>query len=212
MKPIAPMQVAPVTLQGPSLRLEPLSLAHLDGLAAVGLVPELWRWVPSLISTAAEMRAYVDSALEDQAKGVALPFALVLAGPGASGPGESGPGTSGPVVGSSRFGNISLRDRRLEIGWTWVAPAWQRSSVNTEAKTLLLTHAFETLGAHRVELKTDFLNDKSRDAIARIGATQEGIFRRHIVNDSGRVRDTVYFSVIDSEWSAVKAHLATLRA
>lgn len=202
MTPIPPMQVAPVTLQGPSLRLEPLSLAHVDGLAAVGLVPELWRWVPTLISTAAEMRVYVESALEDQSKGVALPFALVLAGPG----------QSGPVVGSTRFGNISLRDRRLEIGWTWVAPALQRSSVNTEAKTLLLTHAFETLGAHRVELKTDFLNDKSRAAIARIGATQEGIFRRHIVNDNGRVRDTVYFSVIDSDWPAVKARLATLRA
>ncbi|MCV2367901.1 GNAT family N-acetyltransferase [Roseateles oligotrophus] len=203
MKPIPPMQVAPVTLQGPTLRLEPLSLDHVDGLAAVGLLPELWRWVPTLISTPAEMRGYVELALEDQFKGASLPFALVLAGPGQQ---------NGQVVGSSRFGNISLRDRRLEIGWTWVAPAWQRSSVNTEAKTLLLTHAFETLGAHRVELKTDFLNDKSRAAIARIGATQEGIFRRHIVNDNGRVRDTVYFSIIDSEWPAVKARLTTLRA
>lgn len=202
MKPIPPMQVAPITLQGPTLRLEPLSLDHVDGLAAVGLLPDLWRWVPTLISTPAEMRSYVELALAEQAKGVSLPFALVLAGPG----------QTGPVVGSSRFGNISLRDRRLEIGWTWVAPAWQRSCVNTEAKTLLLTHAFETLGAHRVELKTDFLNDKSRAAIARIGATQEGIFRRHIINDNGRVRDTVYFSIIDSDWPAVKARLATLRA
>ncbi|MCV2353036.1 GNAT family N-acetyltransferase [Paucibacter sp. B2R-40] len=199
---ISPMQVAPVTLQGPSLRLEPLSLAHVDALSTIGLVPELWRWVPSQVRTAADMRAYVESALKDQASGLALPFALVLAGPDQA---------SGPVVGSSRFGNISLRDRRLEIGWTWVAPAWQRSCVNTEAKTLLLTHAFETLGAHRVELKTDFLNDKSRAAIARIGATQEGIFRRHIVTDTGRVRDTVYFSIIDSEWPAVKVRLQELQ-
>ncbi|MDC8772568.1 GNAT family N-acetyltransferase [Roseateles albus] len=200
-QPIPTMQIAPITLQGPGLRLEPLSLDHLDGLTAVGLDPALWRWVPSQVRTAAGMRAYVEAALKDQASGVSLPFALVLAGPG----------QAGPVVGSSRFGNISLRDRRLEIGWTWVAPAWQRSNVNTEAKTLLLTHAFETLGAHRVELKTDALNDKSRAAIARIGASQEGVFRRHIVTDTGRVRDTVYFSIIDSEWPDVKARLQAMR-
>jgi RimJ/RimL family protein N-acetyltransferase len=196
------MKITPVTLQGTGLRLEPLSLEkHLDGLCAVGLAPELWRWVPHQVRTAADMRAYVESALTDQAKGTALPFALVLAGPG----------QSGPVIGCSRFGNISARDRRLEIGWTWVAPAWQRSSANTEAKTLLLTHAFETLGAHRVELKTDFLNDKSRAAIARIGAKQEGIFRRHVITDTGRVRDTVYFSIIDSEWPEARARLLEMR-
>lgn len=197
------MQITPVTLQGPGLRLEPLSLEkHLDALCAVGLAPELWRWIPSQVRSAADMRAYVESALTDQASGIALPFALVLAGPG----------EEGPVIGCSRFGNISTRDRRLEIGWTWVAPAWQRSSVNTEAKTLLLTHAFETLGAHRVELKTDLLNDKSRAAIARIGATQEGIFRRHIITDTGRVRDTVYFSILDSEWPALQTRLAAMCA
>jgi RimJ/RimL family protein N-acetyltransferase len=201
MNSITPMQIAPITLQGPSLRLEPLSLAHLGELTAIGLAPELWRWVPTQVRSAADMRAYVETALRDQASGISLPFALVLAGPGAS----------GTVIGSSRFGNISLRDRRLEIGWTWVAAAWQRSSVNTEAKTLLLTHAFETLGAHRVELKTDALNEKSRAAIARLGATQEGIFRRHVVTDTGRVRDTVYFSIIDSEWPDVKARLQALR-
>ena len=195
------MKISPVTLQGTGLRLEPLSLEkHLDGLCAIGLAPELWRWIPSQVRTPADMRSYIESALTDQASGTALPFGLV----------QAGPGQSGPIIGCSRFGNISLRDRRLEIGWTWVAPAWQRSSVNTEAKTLLLSHAFETLGAHRVELKTDFLNDKSRAAIARLGAQQEGIFRRHVITDTGRVRDTVYFSIIDSEWPAVKARLQAL--
>ena len=195
------MKISPVTLQGTGLRLEPLSLEkHLDGLCAIGLAPELWRWIPSQVRTPADMRSYIESALTDQASGTALPFGLV----------QAGPGQSGPIIGCSRFGNISLRDRRLEIGWTWVAPAWQRSSVNTEAKTLLLSHAFETLGAHRVELKTDFLNDKSRAAIARLGAQQEGIFRRHVITDTGRVRDTVYFSIIASEWPAVKARLQAL--
>ncbi len=200
---ITPMQVSPLTLQGPHLRLEPLSLDHLAGLTAVGLDPELWRWVPNQVRSAADMRAYVEQALAEQAAGSSLPFALVLAGPDQA---------AGTVIGSTRFGNISLRDRRLEIGWTWVAKPWQRSAANTEAKSLLLTHAFETLGAHRVELKTDFLNEKSRTAIARIGAQQEGIFRRHVQTDTGRVRDTVYFAIIDSDWPAVKAHLAKLRA
>jgi N-acetyltransferase len=111
------------------------------------------------------------------------------------------------VVGSTRYGNIDPPNRRLEIGWTWITPAYQRTAVNTEAKLLLLAHAFERLEAHRVELKTDALNEKSRKAILRLGAVEEGIFRKHIVTASGRVRDTVYYSIIDTEWPVVKARL-----
>ncbi|MDL5033776.1 GNAT family protein [Pelomonas sp. APW6] len=190
-----PLDIRPVVLTGRLVQLEPLSLGHVEGLCVHGLDPQLWRWIPSSVGTAAEMRAYVEAALAEQARGLALPFVIRDRG-------------TGELVGNTRFGNISAADRRLEIGWTWVAARHQRTGVNTEAKTLLLTHAFETLGAHRVELKTDALNEKSRTAIARIGAVQEGIFRRHIVCASGRVRDTVYFSIIDSEWPAVKARLA----
>ncbi|MBB2485368.1 GNAT family N-acetyltransferase [Mitsuaria sp. WAJ17] len=193
----APLNIRPVTLTGRLVQLEPLSLDHVDGLCEQGLEPALWRWIPSSVSTPAEMRDYVEAALTEQARGQALPFVIRELG-------------SGRIVGNTRFGNISAADRRLEIGWTWVAASHQRTGVNTEAKTLLLTHAFETLGAHRVELKTDALNEKSRAAIARIGAVQEGIFRRHMVCASGRVRDTVYFSIIDSEWPAVKARLLAM--
>ncbi|MFG6448238.1 GNAT family N-acetyltransferase [Roseateles sp. BYS180W] len=197
MSPISALQVEPVTLRGRWVCLEPMSLAHVDELCACGLDPALWRWTPSSVSTPAQMQAYVERALADQASGKALPFVLrdVL---------------GGQLVGSTRFGNIAAKDRCLEIGWTWVATSHQRSGVNTEAKTLLLTHAFETLGAHRVELKTDALNETSRRAIARLGAVQEGIFRRHVVIESGRVRDTVYFSITDEDWPSVKLRLQAL--
>jgi len=194
---LQPLQLAPVTLHGRHVRLEPLSLAHVDGLSAVGTAPELWTWVPTQVRNRDEMQAYVEAALAEQARGLALPFAIIDA-------------RSGMVIGSTRFGSISAKDRRVEIGWTWYALSHQRSGANTEAKTLLLTHAFEVLGALRVEFKTDVLNAKSRAAIARLGAQQEGVFRRHVICSTGRVRDTVYFSIIDSEWPAVKDRLAGL--
>jgi N-acetyltransferase len=184
----------PVTLTGRFVQLAPLSLAHVDGLCAAGLDPDLWRWIPFPVTTAEEMRAYVETALAEQAAGASLPFAVIHR-------------ASGAVIGSTRYGNISLPNRRVEIGWTWYAPAHQRSPVNTESKLLLLTHAFERLGLIRVELKTDALNAKSRAAILRIGGTQEGIFRKHLVCQSGRVRDTVYFSLLDSEWPEKKQAL-----
>ncbi len=184
----------PLTLTSTVVRLEPLTLAHADALTRVGLDPELWRWIPTPIVSAQGMRAYVATALDEQQRGVALPFAIVDA-------------TSGAVVGSTRFANIDVRNRRLEIGWTWLAGSHQRTRANTTAKRLLLGHAFDALGANRVELKTDALNEKSRHAIGRIGATQEGIFRQHVVCASGRVRDTVYFSILAAEWPAVRRHL-----
>ncbi|MBZ5525382.1 MAG: GNAT family N-acetyltransferase [Acidobacteriia bacterium] len=188
------MIVEPVVLRGTAVRLEPLTIDHVEALARVGLDPELWRWIPTQVTTTEEMRAYVMTALDEQRHGVSLPFVIVDQ-------------ASGQVIGSTRYGNIQPAHHRLEIGWTWITPAWQRTAVNTEAKLLLLTHAFETLGAMRVELKTDALNEKSRKAILRIGAMEEGTFRKHIITASGRVRDSVYFSIIDTEWPAVKMKL-----
>jgi RimJ/RimL family protein N-acetyltransferase len=191
------MHIEPVTLQGTVVRLEPLTPEHAPALARVGLDPELWRWIPTPVHDAADMAAYVQTALEQQRNGESLPFAIVAQ-------------SDGEAIGCTRYMSIARAHRRLEIGSTWLTVSRQRSGANTEAKLLLLTHAFEVLGANRVELKTDALNQKSRKAIARIGATEEGIFRRHVVCTSGRVRDTVYFSIIDSEWPAVKARLAQM--
>jgi RimJ/RimL family protein N-acetyltransferase len=188
------MIVAPVTLEGRYVRLEPLAKVHLAGLAEVGLDEELWRWIPTQVRTAEEMAAYIETALEEQARGVSLPFAIVEK-------------AAGRAIGSTRYGNIDRTHHRVEIGWTWVAREWQRTAVNTEAKYLLLRHAFETLGCIRVELKTDSLNEKSRAAILRIGAQHEGIFRNHMITASGRIRHSAYYSIIDSEWPAVKTRL-----
>jgi RimJ/RimL family protein N-acetyltransferase len=188
------MAIAPVTLEGHYVRLEPLTIEHTTGLAEIGLDEDLWKWIPAPVRTLEEMTAYVHTALGEQASGSALPFALIEI-------------ASGRTIGSTRYGNIDRTHRRLEIGWTWVAQQWQRSAINTEAKYLLLRHAFETLGCIRVELKTDSLNDRSRTAILRIGAREEGTFRNHMITASGRIRHTVYFSILDSEWPAVKTRL-----
>jgi len=191
------MNVAPVMLEGSHVRLEPLAKAHLAGLAQVGLEEELWRWIPVPVRTVEEMAAYIETALQEQERGVSLPFALMEK-------------ATGRAIGSTRYGNIDRTHHRVEIGWTWVAREWRRTAVNTEAKYLLLKHAFEMLGCIRVELKTDSLNEKSRAAILRIGAKEEGIFRNHMITVSGRIRHTVYFSIVDSEWPAVKARLESL--
>jgi RimJ/RimL family protein N-acetyltransferase len=190
----AEMVVTPVTLEGQNVRLEPLSKVHLTGLAQVGLDEELWRWIPVPVRTPEEMAAHVETALQEQERGVSLPFAILER-------------ATGRVIGSTRYGNIDRTHHRVEIGWTWVAREWQRTAMNTEAKYLLLRHAFETLGCMRVELKTDSLNEISRAAILRIGAKEEGIFRNHMITSSGRIRHSAYYSIIDSEWPSVKARL-----
>lgn len=187
-------RLEPVTLKGQHIRLEPLTLDHLDALCAVGLDEDLWRWSRQPVRTRDDMRAYVEKALDGQREGHMLPFATVER-------------ASETVVGSTRYGNINLANRRLEIGWTWVARDWQRTAVNTEAKLLMLGHAFEQIGCHRVELKTDRLNERSRRAILRLGAKEEGVLRKHMVTASGRLRDTVYFSILDDEWPDVKKEL-----
>ena len=188
------MKLEPVTLEGRDVRLEPLAASHHAALCEVGLDPELWRLIPYRASTPEEMRGYIDSALAAQAAGTAIPFATVER-------------ASGRVIGSTRFMNIDAANRRVEIGSTWLAKPWQRTAINTEAKYLMLRHAFETWGCIRVELKTDALNQRSREAMLRIGAREEGTLRQHMVTWSGRLRDTVYFSILDSEWSAVRANL-----
>ena len=186
--------IGPLTLQGNFVRLEPLLLQHSDALAEVGLAPELWRWQPIEIASAEGMQDYISAALAQQASGVALPFVIVE-------------NASGRVIGSTRYMDIAVEHDRLEIGATWIAPPWQRSGANTEAKWLLLQHAFEKLGTQRVVFKTEVDNEKSRAAILRLGATQEGIFRKHLVAQNGRHRDMVYFSILKDEWPAVKARL-----
>lgn len=186
------MVVRPVSLLGEVVRLEPLSFDHLDGLTEVGLVPDLWRWMPARIETRGQMQAFVESALRAQGHGDQVPFAIVER-------------ASDRVVGSTRYLSIAPEHRRLEIGYTWLAPAWQRTAVNTECKLLLLAHAFEELGARRVEFKTDSLNEPSRTALRGIGAVEEGTMRNHMISQGGRMRHSVYYSIIDSEWPAVRA-------
>jgi len=188
------MNFEPVTLNGRTVRLEPLSVEHSAELVHVALDPELWRWTVSLVRDEAALREYIAQALEGQRQGNALPFLIREQG-------------TDRAIGSTRFGNIDVPNRRAEIGWTWVGAPWQRTAVNTECKLLLLRHAFDTNGCNRVEFKTDVLNEKSRRALLGIGATEEGIFRQHMVTESGRLRDTVYFSIIAPEWPLVRAHL-----
>jgi RimJ/RimL family protein N-acetyltransferase len=191
---VTQFQIQPVTLQGRHIRLEPLTLEHHAGLCEIGLEPELWRWIPAPVKSREDMLDYIRLALQWQSDGTALPFATVEQ-------------STGRVVGSTRYMNIDKPNRHVEIGATWIGRPWQRTAVNTEAKYLMLRHAFETLGCFRVELKTDVLNQQSRNAILRVGASQEGIFRKHVLCADGRLRDSVYFSIIDSEWPGVKARL-----
>lgn len=187
----------PVTLEGSFVRLEPMTMEHHAGLVAVGLEPDIWRLTVANVRTPEEMRSYMESALRLQAEGSSLPFVTIER-------------SSGRIVGSTRFGNYDPLNRRIEIGWTWLAQAWQRTATNTEAKYLMLTHAFERLECVRVELKTDVLNRPSRNAMMRIGAKEEGILRKHTLMWTGRYRDTVFYSILDEEWPQVKTRLETL--
>lgn len=191
------MNLDPVTLEGRHVRLVPMTREHVPALWQAAGDSELWRWTVSQLRSEDDMRRYVEEALAAQAQGTALPFVTTDA-------------ATGQVAGSTRFANAE--GPRVEIGWTWIAGPWQRTAVNTEAKYLMMRHAFESLGLLRVELKTDALNARSRAAILRIGAREEGIFRKHLVTESGRVRDTAYFSVTDDEWPAVKARLEQMLA
>jgi N-acetyltransferase len=191
--------IAPVTLTGELVRLLPLTREHIEPLWTVARDPEIWRWTGTRITSPEEARSYVETALHWLELGTGLPFVIVHR-------------TSGEIAGSTRYGSIVPEHRRLEIGWTWLARKWHRTGMNREGKLLLLTHAFETLGCNRVEFKTDALNTVSRRAIEGIGARQEGILRRHMITPDGRVRDSVYYSIIAEHWPETKRRLKEMMA
>jgi RimJ/RimL family protein N-acetyltransferase len=194
------MNIEPVILEGEYVRLEPLKIEHFDALCEVGMDESLWKWTANVVETIGDLRRYVETALADFDRKISLPFVTMDR-------------TKNKIVGSTRFGNIDAANRKTEIGWTWINPAWQRTYINSEAKLLMLTHAFETWKCIRVELKTDAFNDKSRSAMRRMGAIEEGTLRNHMITESGRFRDSVYFSIIESEWPAAKQNLvAKLRS
>ena len=180
-----------MVLTGNHIRLEPLTLDHHAALCDVGLDKELWKFTTITIERPEDMMGYIQTAIRWQQEGTALPFVIREK-------------SSGAIVGSTRYANIDRQNKKLEIGWTWITRDRQRTVVNTEMKYLLLQHAFETLGCMRVEFKTDSLNETSRTALLRIGAKEEGIFRNHMITQGGRIRHSVYFSIIDSEWPEVK--------
>ena len=188
------MEISPVILEDQHVLLEPLSPAHEESLNAAAGDGELWNSTVTIVPSRAGMAAYIASALQAQAQGRELPFVIIRK-------------SSGQVVGHTRFYDIERNDRRVEIGYTWLAASAQRTEVNTEAKLLLLTHAFEVWQCIRVALITDVLNQQSRMAILRLGAKQEGILRNHMVMPGGRYRDSVSFSIIEAEWPEVKARL-----
>ena len=192
--------VIPITLEGSVVRLEPIRREHAELFweAAKDALDDIFQWIPYRMKSTKDFHLVLDKAFTEQERGESVVFATVER-------------TSGKVIGSTRFMNIDRANRRIEIGSTWIAPAWQRSAVNTEAKYLMLRQAFEVWKCIRVELKTDALNQKSRNAILRIGAKEEGTLRKHVITWTGRVRDSVYFSILDSEWPQVKARLEEMR-
>ncbi len=191
--------VTPLTLEGSVVRLVPIRHDHAELFfeAAKDDLEDIFRWIPYSMRTVADFQLLVEKAFEEQERGESVVFATIER-------------SSEKVIGSTRFMNVDRVNRRVEIGSTWIAPAWQRTAINTEAKYLMLLHAFEVWRCIRVELKTDALNQKSRNAILRIGAKEEGTLRRHLITWTGRIRDSVYFSILDSEWPEAKARLEAM--
>lgn len=188
------MKVKPIILSGEFVSLEPLGTHHLVDLKNICFDQNIWRWFPFSVKNVDDIKLYVDSALINQKAGIDLPFVTIDK-------------ATDKIIGSTRFMNIDIPNLRVEIGSTWINPSWQRTYVNTEAKLLMLTHAFEIWKCIRVEFKTDALNEGSRQAILRLGAKEEGTFRQHLITQSGRLRDSVYFSILDTEWGQIKEKL-----
>jgi RimJ/RimL family protein N-acetyltransferase len=189
------MDIHPITLAGKVVRLEPLSEAHIPDLAAAGQDERIWEhMLYGSVTSEEQMRLWVLDLLGRQARGTDLPFAVIHL-------------ATGRAIGSTRYMEIRPDHRALEIGGTWYAVAYQRTAVNTECKYLLLRHAFEVYGCLRVQFKTDLRNVRSQQAIERLGATKEGVLRNHMLKPDGTLRHSVYYSIIDTEWPAVKALL-----
>lgn len=183
-----------MALDGKIVRLEPMTPEHHGALTEIGNDPDLWRFTVSAPLSAADMSEYMEVGLRAARDGTGVPFVTIEK-------------ASGRVIGSTRFANYDAFNHRIEIGWTWIAKPWQRTAVNTEAKYLMMSHAFEQLGCVRVELKTDVRNQQSRNAMLRIGAREEGVLRKHMLRSNGTYRDSIYYSVLDDEWPEVKARL-----
>ena len=185
-----------ITLEGKAVKLVPLKREHAPLLweAMKDHAEDIFRWIPYPMRTEEDSSKFIDNVLAEHQRGLSVPFATIDR-------------SSGKIAGSTRFMAIDVPNRHVEIGSTWIAPAWQRTAVNTEAKYLMLRHAFETWKCMRVEFKTDSMNEKSRTAILRLGAKEEGTFRNHMVTWNGRIRHSIYFSIIDSEWPDVKRGL-----
>ena len=187
-----------VTLQGKYVRLEPMGEQHIPGLTEIGAGQDFWSFMLyGDMKTEADMRNWVLDILEREKKGGDLPFAVIHL-------------ASGKVAGATRYLNIMPKDRGLEVGGTWYGKEFQRTAVNTECKYLLLTHAFEVLNTIRVQIKTDSLNLRSQAAIERIGAVKEGVLRNHMILPDGRIRHSVFYSILDTEWAGVKRNLEAM--
>ena len=192
------MDVNPVVLTGRHVRLEPLAEAHIPGLAEIGVGQNFWDFMLyGRMESEEDMRGWVMDIMSRGEKGTDLPFVVIHL-------------ASGRVAGATRYLNIMPKDRGLEIGGTWYGTEFQRTAVNTECKYLLLGHAFEALGAIRVQLKTDLRNERSQKAMERIGAKKEGILRNHMILPDGRYRDSVFYSILDTDWPEVKKKLEAL--
>ena len=189
-----PVKVSPIVIEGQHVRLEPLTHAHTESLIAAAADGEIWKSDVTVVPSAHTIHQYIEDALRGVERGSELPFAIASK-------------ATGDVVGTTRFYEIVPADRRVAIGYTWLARSAQRTPVNTETKLLLLEYAFDHWKCVRVEFITDVLNEQSRAAILRLGAKQEGILRNHMIMPSGRIRDSVFFSVIAEEWPAVRANL-----
>jgi len=189
------LEIQPVTLTGRVVRLEALSRSHVPELTNAGQDENIWKhMVYGTIQTQSQMLELVEELIRRQEKGTDLPFAVIHL-------------PTSQAIGMTRYMDIRPQDRALEIGGTWYAPSYQRTAVNTESKLLLLTHAFEVVGCIRVQFKTDSRNVQSQQALERIGAVREGVLRSHMVLSDGYIRDSVYYSIIASEWPQVKANL-----
>ena len=188
------MIVAPVTLEGSRVRLEPLSMDHFPALAEIAFEPSLWQWMNDRIENEADLRRFVQSALDLSAAGTAMVWVTRSK-------------IDGNIAGSTRFGDIHTTHRSLEIGWTWLHPRYQRSGINVEAKYLQLRHAFEEMGARRVAFKTHHQNMQSQTAILALGAKHEGVFRNHVIRYDGSTRHSYWYSIIAEEWPEVKENL-----
>jgi RimJ/RimL family protein N-acetyltransferase len=188
------IKLEPITLEGNSVRLEPLTLDHHDGLVAAASDGKLWELWFTTVAAPDQMRAYIEYALAGKEKGHMLPWAVREL-------------TSGRLVGSTRYHDVVAAIDRVEIGWTWYAKSSQRSHVNTTCKLLLLQHAFETVGCAVVGWRTDNFNFKSQRAIEALGAKKDGVLRRYQARRDGTPRDTVIYSMLASEWPDAKRHL-----